>query len=123
MTRDRYGKIHWVRLFRETMKGRVAGLSIEATGAYYRLFWGFIERKGPLPDDDHLLASIAQVTLRRWKTIRTELEKHRIYEIRGGFVHDDVAAERVQEFERKSQTNTENVVKRWDRSARVEDAS
>lgn len=123
MTRDRYGKIHWVRLFRETMKGRVAGLSIEAAGAYYRLFWGFIERKGPLPDDDHLLASIAQVPMRKWKAIRKELEAHRIYEIRGGFIHDDVAAERVREFERKSEINSQNIGKRWSRPPSAEDAS
>lgn len=123
MTRQRYGKIQWVRLFRETMKGRVAGLSIEAAGAYYRLFWFFIERKGPLPDDDRLLASLAQVSLPKWRSIRKEFEAHRTYEFSDGFIHDDVAAERVREFEKKSQTNTANIGKRWSGNGRLEDAS
>ena len=122
MNRRRYGQILWVRMFRETMKGRVTGLSIEATGAYYRLFWAFIERKGPLPDDDPLLASIAQVPIGKWKRIRKEMVDHCIYDIADGVVHDPIAAERIDEFEKKSRTNTGNINQRWSSIDRLEDA-
>jgi uncharacterized protein YdaU (DUF1376 family) len=123
MSRDRYGKILWVRLFRETMKGRVAGLSLEATGAYFRLFWAFIEHKGPLRDDERLLASIVQVSISKWRGIRKEMEDHCMYDIADGFVHDPIAAERIEHFQGKSHTNTQNIAKRWGDTPRAEDAS
>ena len=123
MTRQRYGRIQWVRLFVDRMKGRVSPLSPEATGVYFRLFFAFMDRQGPLPDDDRLLASIAQVPASKWRRIREEFEAHGIYEVRDGFVLDHVAQERVEDFIQRSRKNTENISKRWERGSRLEDAS
>ena len=123
MNRQRYGRIPWVRLFVDRMKGRVSPLTPEATGVYFRLFFAFIDRQGPLPDDDRLLTSIAQVPANKWRRIRDEFEAHGIYEFRDGHIHDYIAQERVEEFIQRSRKNTENIVRRWERGSRLEDAS
>jgi uncharacterized protein YdaU (DUF1376 family) len=123
MTRQRYGRIQWVRLFVDRMKGRVSPLTPEATGIYFRLFFAFMDRQGPLPDDDRLLASIAQVPANKWRRIRDEFVAHGIYEIRDGHIHDHVAEDRIEDFIQRSRKNTENIGKRWHRPPRAEDAS
>jgi len=123
VSRQRYGKIQWTQVFVDRMKGRIAPLTPEAAGAYHRIFYAMLERQGPLPDDDGLLASVVQVSRPKWRRIRKELESHGIYEIRDGHVHDHVAQERIDYFIKRSRQNTENIGKRWNRGSRLEDAS
>ena len=123
MTRDRYGKIVWVRVFIDRMRGRIAPLSPEAAGVYFRLFFAYLDRQGPLPDDDPFLASIAQISVGRWRTIRRELEGLCIFSVRDGFLYHDIADERIQEFTASSRRNRANVGKRYGQIARLEDAS
>ena len=120
--RDRYGRILWVRIFIDRMRGRTSSLSPEATGAYFRLFLAYLDRQGPLPDDDQLLASLAQASGSQWKRIRRELETHRIFQVRDGMLRDDVADERIEEFVKASERNRNNIRTRWDQSTRLEDA-
>jgi hypothetical protein len=63
------------------------------------------------------------VSINKWRGIRKEMESHCIYNIADGFVHDPVAAERIEYFQGKSDTNTRNINERWSDTPRAEDAS
>lgn len=124
---DTDGKVHVLRpprpvkrrkaggflsVYTTTALGELAQLQPVAGYAYVRLLYNYWERRGPLPDDDKVLAQLAGVGA-RWRTVRPDLE--RFFDIRDGLWHHDEIDHQIEFFRHRSAEQARKVGIRWER--------
>lgn len=108
----RNGRIKYVRLWINEMRGRMSSLSVEARGAYVSLLLEYWNRQAPLPDDSKLLCRITSVSKRDWPGIRDELLE--VFNLVDGHLVDEYADRCISEFLVASARGKANVRRRYD---------
>ncbi len=111
-TDPRTGRIIWTRLFIDSFLGRTRALSIAAQGAYDRLHLHYIASKRPLLDDDRELARLARCTVGEWRRARPQIVPDLLRPCDGHLI-DDLAEERIAQFEQDSRRNRKAATARW----------
>jgi uncharacterized protein YdaU (DUF1376 family) len=108
----RTGRIVWTRIFLDSYLGRTRELSVAALGAYTRLLLRYIASKRPLPDNDRELARLAGCPLVEWRRLRPQLVPD-LLQPRDGLLIDELAEERIDQFEARSTKNAKAAAVRW----------
>lgn len=80
-------------------------------GIYMRLFCAYLKHQGPLPDDHKKLANMANVNLATFRRHADELEA--VFEVTDGVWIDELAEERIREFNTASERNRKNIERRY----------
>lgn len=107
----RRGRMTWITWWRTEQLGRTRAMSPAALGAYVRLLSEYVERQGPLPENDKLLSRIAGVSKRDWPGIRTELDD--VYDVVDGHLVDAYAEREIARFRIRSARGTDNRTRRF----------
>jgi uncharacterized protein YdaU (DUF1376 family) len=94
------------------MRGITATLSPAAAGAYLRILLDYLDRQGPLPDDEKLLRRITGVSRRDWPDVRDELLD--VFDLVNGQLTDEYAEKSIEEFRTKSKRGKANARKRFE---------
>lgn len=64
----------------------VAELTLEQEAAYLKIVGRIYRRGGPIPDNDRWLASLARVSVRKWRLLKKALVAHGKISISGGLI-------------------------------------
>lgn len=103
----------YVTFYATSLLGELAGISLEAGGAYTRLLCSYWDRRQPLPDDDRALAQLSGAGA-RWRRIRQELA-HLFVIGEGVWRHLHLDHE-LEHFAYVSEMQARRVGVRWDRA-------
>jgi uncharacterized protein YdaU (DUF1376 family) len=101
----------WAKIWFRDLLGHTSTLETDAFGAYVRLLMEYLDRQGPLPDDDRILRRIARVSPRAWGGIRDQLTD--VYFVQDGFLHDQYADGLIRQFRELSAKNQRNAKQRY----------